>query len=51
MKRNILNLGAPLPQAPMFVKRFEEQIIREKGTIRLAAQVVGNPIPTITWFR
>ncbi|KAL1117088.1 hypothetical protein AAG570_004416 [Ranatra chinensis] len=41
----------PQPQAPLFVERFEEQKVREKGTIRLVAKVVGNPIPSVTWFR
>ncbi|CAA9993168.1 unnamed protein product [Nesidiocoris tenuis] len=38
-------------QAPLFVERFEEVQVSEKGTIRLTAKVDGNPIPSVTWFR
>lgn len=43
--------GVPGPQAPLFVERFEEQNVKEKGTIRLVAKVTGNPVPMVTWFR
>ncbi|KAG8287915.1 hypothetical protein J6590_027253 [Homalodisca vitripennis] len=44
------HLGVPGPQAPLFVERFEEQNVKEKGTIRLVAKVTGNPVPIVTWF-
>ncbi|CAH1395279.1 unnamed protein product [Nezara viridula] len=46
---NVLELKRA--QAPLFVERFEEQKVQEKGTIRLTAKVIGNPIPSITWLR
>lgn len=35
----------------MFMERFDELKVPEKGTLRLAARVTGNPVPTVQWFR
>lgn len=35
----------------MFINRFHEITVKEKGTIKLSAKVTGNPVPTITWYR
>lgn len=41
--------GAPEP--PLFTERFQEVVVPEKGTFRLAAKVTGNPVPEVTWLR
>lgn len=41
----------PGPQAPLFIERFQEQTVKEKGTITLIAKVTGNPVPIVSWFR
>ncbi|XP_026687375.1 titin-like [Diaphorina citri] len=38
-------------QAPLFIERFEEKTVKEKGTIRLMAKVKASPAPSIVWFR
>lgn len=38
-------------EAPLFVKRFEEVVVKQGETITLTAKVVGNPVPDITWLR
>nr|CAD7257406.1 unnamed protein product [Timema shepardi] len=38
-------------EPPMFVERFQEEKVPEKGTVQLVAKVTGNPIPEITWLR
>jgi hypothetical protein len=38
------------PEPPMFVERFEEQNVPQNGTIRLAARVIGNPVPEVFWL-
>lgn len=38
-------------ESPLFIKRFEEVVVKQKETIVLTAKVVGNPIPEITWLR
>ncbi|CAG2058973.1 unnamed protein product, partial [Timema podura] len=38
-------------EPPMFVERFQEEKVPEKGTVRLVAKVTGNPIPEIAWLR
>ncbi|CAH2104073.1 unnamed protein product [Euphydryas editha] len=38
-------------EPPLFINRFQELTVKEKGTIRLTAKVTGNPIPLITWYR
>lgn len=35
----------------MFLERFDEQKVPEKGVLHLEAVVTGNPTPEITWFR
>lgn len=35
----------------MFLERFDEKKVPEKGTVRLEAKVTGNPTPKVTWFR
>lgn len=35
----------------MFMERFDELKVPEKGTLRLVAKVSGNPVPEIAWFR
>ncbi|KAL9904483.1 titin-like [Glossina fuscipes fuscipes] len=37
-------------EPPLFVERFEEQSIPQKGTIRLLAKVSGNPVPEVSWL-
>jgi hypothetical protein len=39
------------PEPPLFLERFEEERVPEKGTLRLLARVTGNPTPVITWLR
>lgn len=38
-------------EPPMFIKRFEEVIVKQNQTIKLTAEVTGNPVPDITWLR
>lgn len=38
-------------EPPLFINRFQEITVKEKGTIKLTAKVTGNPVPTITWYR
>uniref|UniRef100_A0A8D8SBW9 Titin n=1 Tax=Cacopsylla melanoneura TaxID=428564 RepID=A0A8D8SBW9_9HEMI len=38
-------------QAPLFIERFEEKTVKEKGTIQLMARVKASPAPSIVWFR
>lgn len=38
-------------EPPLFINRFQEITVKEKGIIRLNAKVTGNPVPTITWYR
>ncbi|XP_028170388.1 titin-like [Ostrinia furnacalis] len=38
-------------EPPLFINRFQEITVKEKGTIKLVARVTGNPVPTITWYR
>lgn len=38
------------PEPPLFVERFQEQSVPEKGTITLFARVVGNPVPEVIWL-
>lgn len=38
-------------ESPMFTKRFEGVVIKQKETIVLTATVSGNPVPDITWLR
>lgn len=38
-------------EPPLFLERFEEERVPEKGTLRLLARVTGNPTPVITWLR
>lgn len=35
----------------MFIERFQEQNIPEKGTLLLKAKVIGNPVPEVMWLR
>lgn len=35
----------------MFVERFQGSTVTEKGTIRLRARVIGNPVPEVFWLR
>lgn len=35
----------------MFIERFQELVVPEKGTFELVAKVTGNPVPEITWLR
>lgn len=46
------SLEAPSGNAepPLFVERFEEQSVPQKGTIRLLAKVSGNPVPEVSWL-
>lgn len=39
------------PEPPLFLERFDEKKVPEKGTLKLEAKVTGNPTPKITWFR
>lgn len=39
------------PEPPLFLKRFDEKKVPEKGVLRLEARVAGNPTPEISWFR
>lgn len=41
--------GAPEP--PLFTERFQEVVVPEKGTFKLTAKVIGNPVPEVTWLR
>jgi hypothetical protein len=41
--------GAPEP--PLFIERFQELTVPEKGTFKLEAKVTGNPVPEVTWLR
>ncbi|KAG6458522.1 hypothetical protein O3G_MSEX010918, partial [Manduca sexta] len=38
-------------EPPLFINRFQEITVKEKGTIKLMAKVTGNPVPSITWYR
>lgn len=38
-------------EPPLFINRFQELTVKEKGTIKLKAKVTGNPVPIITWYR
>lgn len=38
-------------EPPLFINRFQEITVKEKGTIHLTAKVTGNPVPIITWYR
>lgn len=51
MRFVIAELPGTKPEPPMFVERFQEQRVPDKGTLRLMARVVGNPTPDIAWFR
>lgn len=42
--------GSP-GKTPLFLERFEEITVKEKGTIRLCARVQASPAPNIVWFR
>lgn len=37
-------------EPPLFVERFEEQNVPQKGEIRLPAKVSGNPVPEVQWL-
>lgn len=37
-------------EPPLFVERFEEQSVPQKGEIRLPAKVSGNPVPEVQWL-
>lgn len=37
-------------EPPLFVERFEEQNVPQKGVIRLPAKVTGNPVPEVEWL-
>lgn len=39
------------PEPPLFMERFDEKKVPEKGTLRLEAKVTGNPVPQVTWYR
>jgi hypothetical protein len=47
----ITELPFDKPEPPLFLERFEEERVPEKGTLRLLARVTGNPTPVITWLR
>lgn len=53
LDRTVCNYFAELPgpQAPLFIERFQEQTVKENGTITLIAKVTGNPVPIVSWFR
>ncbi|CAH0684241.1 unnamed protein product [Chilo suppressalis] len=38
-------------EPPLFINRFQEITVKEKGVIKLVARVTGNPVPIITWYR
>ncbi|CAH0745798.1 unnamed protein product, partial [Diatraea saccharalis] len=38
-------------EPPLFINRFQELTVKEKGVIKLVARVTGNPVPIITWYR
>lgn len=38
-------------EPPLFIERFQELTVYEKGTIKLYARVTGNPVPEIFWLR
>lgn len=38
-------------EPPLFIERFQELTVSEKGTIKLSARVTGNPAPEIHWLR
>jgi hypothetical protein len=48
---SITELPFDKPEPPLFLERFEEERVPEKGTLRLLARVTGNPTPQITWLR
>lgn len=50
--QNFLFLEPPSGNAepPLFVERFEEQNVPQKGVIRLPAKVSGNPVPEVEWL-
>lgn len=48
---SITELPFDKPEPPLFLERFEEERVPEKGTLRLLARVTGNPTPVITWLR
>lgn len=33
------------------MERFEENVVKQNGRILLAARVIGNPVPEITWLK
>lgn len=35
----------------MFLERFDEKKVPEKGVLRLEAKVSGKPTPKVTWLR
>ncbi|XP_043063754.1 titin isoform X2 [Drosophila ficusphila] len=37
-------------EPPLFVERFEEQNVPQKGEIHLPAKVSGNPVPEVQWL-
>lgn len=37
-------------EPPLFIERFEEQIVPQKGVIRLLAKVLGEPVPEVQWL-
>ncbi|TDG44139.1 hypothetical protein AWZ03_009416, partial [Drosophila navojoa] len=37
-------------EPPLFVERFEEQSVPQKGEIHLPAKVSGNPVPEVQWL-
>lgn len=39
------------PEPPLFLERFEEQIVKQKQRVELSARVIGNPVPEITWLK
>ena len=47
----ITELPFSKPEPPLFLERFEEEKVPEKGTLRLLARVTGNPTPKISWLR
>lgn len=39
------------PEPPLFLERFEEMLVKQKGVILLKARVIGNPVPEISWLK
>lgn len=46
-----LECASHRPEPPLFIERFQEQSVPEKGTLKLYARVTGNPVPEVTWLR